>query len=493
MSLIVLLVYLALVHPKLFRRHGPWLGGALVVAALLAAPHLLDASAWGRTNTLSGPLRAALRGDLGPLLRNAVSALGTFSFRGDTLVTYNLPGRPIFDPLTSLFFYAGLALSLWRWRKPSYAFLVMWLAAGMVPSLVLGEWTSTLHSKAAQSAIMTLPVIGAAAVGRAVRARFGSTWSRLFAAGCVGWLVLIAGLTGYDYFVRWGQAPETRAAYFSNLAAVTDYLNETDYSGPVSLSSPFPDLPHDPFVAQMRVHREDLSLRWFDARRALVFPHSRRALLIVAPNAPLADVFAGRLNLIHVERVSLKPDDVDPYFDVFEWHPTTTQNEFLVPASRTAVSGDESLGLPVSLGPGIQLIGYEMSDEPLAPGETLDLITYWRVEADAGSASEHPLGPVPEDVYGHSLTMFTHLVSGGNQVVAQEDRLDAPAWNWHSGDVVAQLHRLTLDPEVAGGVYHLEVGIYDNHDPELARFPVVVDGEEIGDSIRLRSVEVTGS
>jgi len=493
LSLILLLLYLALTDAKLFRRQGPWFGGALILATLLAAPHLLDSSSWGRTNTLSGPLLAASRGELGPLFRNAVSALGTFSFRGDTLVTYNLPGRPIFDPVTSLFFYGGLALSLWRWRTPAYAFLVMWLMTGIVPSLVIGEWTSTLHSKAAETAIMTLPVVGAVAAGRAIRVHLGRNWFRLFAGACIVWLVVIAGLTGYDYFVRWGQAPETRAAYFSNLAAITDYLNEIDYSGPVSLSSPFPDLPHDPLVAQMRLHREDLSLSWFDARRALVFPQADHALLIIPPNTPLADPFAGRLGLRLVERVELKPDDIDPYFDVFEWPPNTALSELLTPASGIAHAGGESLELPVSLGGGVELVGYEVAEQRLAPGETIDLITFWRVKVGAGSSSSHPLGNVPEDAFGHSLTLFTHLVDDGNHVVAQEDRLDAPAWNWHGGETVAQIHRLQIGPDVEPGVYHLQVGIYDNHDPELARLPIVVDGEVVGDSVRLQPLEVTDS
>jgi hypothetical protein len=42
-------------------------------------------------------------------------------------------------------------------------------------------------------------------------------------------------------------------------------------------------------------------------------------------------------------------------------------------------------------------------------------------------------------------------------------------------------------------MYDLEVGIYDNHDPELARFPVTVDDEVVGDSIRLLPLEVIDS
>jgi len=473
-SLILLLVHLAVTDGKLFRRHGLWFGGALVVAGLLSAPHLLDPSSWG----------------LVPLVRNAVGALGTFSFRGDTLVTYNLPGRPIFDPLVSLFFYAGLGIALWRWRKPPYAFVVMWLITGIVPSLVIGEWTSTLHSKAAETAIMALPAVGAVTIGRSIRARLGTDWVRLFAAACIFWLAVVAGMTGYDYFVRWGRAPETRAAYFSNLAAITDHLNRTQYRGPVLLSSPFPDLPHDPFVADLRLHHQDLALRWFDARRALVFPKTDRALLIVPSNTPLAEPFAGRLNLRWVERVELQPDDVDPYFDVFEWCPSSALFEPLSSASASAVAGGVSLDLPVDLGGVVELVGYELTEKTVAAMESVGLVTFWRVKHTRGGSSDHPLGPVPSDAYGHSLTMFAHLVSADDQVVAQEDRLDAPAWNWHAGDVVIQLHYLAIDAGTAPGLHRVEVGFYRDRDENLARLPVVVDGGRVDDHLILDTVEV---
>jgi len=489
-SLVLLLLHLALVDATRFRRHRIWFAGALAVAALLAAPHLLSPSSWGRTNTLSGPLQAASQGNLAPLLNNAIGALGTFSFRGDTLVTYNLPGRPIFDPITSVFFYAGLVVCLWRWRQATHAFVLMWLVAGIAPSLIIGQWTSTLHSKAAEAAIMALPAIGAVEIGRLIDRRFGIRWARLFAVGCIIWLVVVAGMTGYDYFVRWGQDPDTRAAYFSNLAAITDYLNVSEYSGVVTLSSPFPDLPHDPFIARLRLHRQDLSLRWFDARRALVFPDTPRSLLILPPNTPLAPSFTGRLDLRLIERIQLYPDDVDPYFDVFEWHPTTVRSEFLGSVSRTASAGGDTLKLPVNVGDAVEFLGYDLELESGAAGEVASLVTFWRVLESFEAASDHPLGRVPSTAYGHRATIFAHVLDESDRLVAQEDRLDAPAWNWHAGDVLAQSHRIELPADAQAGIYSLRVGIYNNNEGELRRLPILVDVDPVDDSLVLCSLEV---
>ena len=478
----VFFVYLALTNRPGLRLHGAWFAGALVLAGMLAAPHLLNPNAWGRSSTLSVPLQAALRGDLQPLLANVFSTLGTISFNGDSFVTYNLPGRPILDPIASLFFYGGIALCLWRWRNPLYAFTLLWIVAGLAPSLVLGEWTSTLHSKAAEAPILVLPAVCAVEVGRCVAARFGSRWAKAFTAGCVAWLAVIAVSTGYDYFIRWGQSPATRAAYFHNLAAITDYLNRTPYSGAVALSSPFPDLPLDPFIANLRVHRRDLSLRWFDAQRALVFPDearsAARSLLIVPPNTPLAPELAGWLDLRKLERVNLRPDDIDPYFDVFEWNP---RDAFARLTSKTQiiVVGDRSLDLPVSFG-AVELDAYELPTRTIAPGGAVTLLTVWRVNAPI--YLQTTVGG-----YGRSVAIFVQLLDAANTIIGQEDRLDAPAWNWSAGDAFAQLHRFTIKPDTPPGNYMLHVGMYRRD--TLERYSAYY-GNSTYESVILASVRV---
>jgi hypothetical protein len=82
------------------------------------------------------------------------------------------------------------------------------------------------------------------------------------------------------------------------------------------------------------------------------------------------------------------------------------------------------------------------------------------------------------------------VLDTADAVVGQEDRLDAPAWNWHPGDVFAQLHRFQMDTNAPPGVYDLGVGIYTRED--LARLPVLVNGVVVDDRVLLSSVEVIG-
>jgi 4-amino-4-deoxy-L-arabinose transferase-like glycosyltransferase len=482
MAIAAFIVFLALFDRQTFRRRGLWFAGALVLAALLAAPHLLNPDAWQRSSTLSAPLEAARDGDLGPLLTNVRSALATFNISGDSFVTYNLPGRPIFGPVLSLLFIVGIGWCLWHWREPACALLLLWVAAGVLPSLVIGEWTSTLHSKGAEAAILLLPAIGIVALGTLVNQRYDQRWTRLFIVGGLAWLTVVAIFTWRDYFQRWGQAPETRAAYFHNLTAITEFVDQLPPDSVVALSSPFPDIPLDPFIADMRIERDDLTLGWFDARRALLLQSAGRSIVLLPSSTPLASEFSGWLSSADAERVTVHSEDVDPYFDVLALNPNETWEEI---ASRLPGVPAESGSGPTSsvdFGGAVEMVGYELTMPSVPTDEPVILITAWRV------VDPEALGPVDPRRYGRRAAIFAHVLDESGSIVGQDDRLDVPAWNWQPGDRFIQLHRIVPDSELTPGQYQLALGLYTW--PDLARLPVLAGGEPVGDHILLPPVEV---
>jgi len=454
---------------------------ALALGLALAAPHLLDPDAWQRSTTLATTLRALAEGNPRPLLNTTVEALATFTSHGDSFITYNVPGRPLFNLPVGLLFYAGLCLCLWHWRRPAHALTLLWIAAGLLPTMIVGEWTSTLHSIGMLPAVFVPPALVTVELGRLAAVRYGR-WAARVAGTAWAVLILATGVSTFrDYFLRWGQWPETRAAYFHNLVAVADYLDDTPYSGAVTLSSPFPDLPLDPFIADLRIHRDDLQIYWCDARRAITFPAARQALFILPSNTPLAPYFATRLNLHLVERVHLRPDDIDPYFDVFEWAPLKDLTNFQGSITTVTVEG-RMLTLPLRFGDAIELTACDLPGEPIHPGGYITLMTLWRVtDPDAP-------GPAPAHDYGRTAALFVHLLNQSGQIVGQEDRLDAPAWNWQPNSSFAQLHQVLVSTDMSPGNYRLIAGLYLRHN--MRRLPVVVDGLPVGDHVVLGEVEV---
>ncbi|MDY6878024.1 MAG: hypothetical protein SWK90_17720 [Chloroflexota bacterium] len=474
-------LYLALVRADLFKRNWWKVTLTLATAALLSLPLLTHPAAWDRAGSLSAPLEALMRGSFGPILVSIRDVLAMFTFKGDPFVTYNLPGRPILDPVTGLLFYGGILVCLWRWREPAYAFTLLWLVTGIAPSMLTGVHSATLRSIVAQPATYLAPALlfveGAGWLAR----RFRLPATPVILVGLV--LVLASGglITGYDYFVRWASAPETQAAYFSDLFQAIRYL-DADYSDrPILLSSPFPTLPHDPYVAAVMPTRHDLDIRWFDGRRALLFPASPSVRLAVLSRAPLDRSLSGELRAYPRGHVQI--ESTEYAFDIFDWEPGGALEAARRDYGRTTVRAGERLMLPVDLGHSVQLDGYSLEPPTIVAGGTLRLVTLWRV------LSPEALGPVPPGFYGYDAAIFVHVLNSAGQVVAQEDRLDVPAWNWRAGDTFVQIHHLTTEPDLPPGRYDVEIGLYTR--PDLRRLPVYAGGETKGDHILLDPVEVT--
>ena len=70
----------------------------------------------------------------------------------------------MFDAVSAVLFVVGLVVCLRRWRRPAYAFLLLWLAAGILPSLVTGPTANTTRNLAALPAVFLIPAIGFVAV-----------------------------------------------------------------------------------------------------------------------------------------------------------------------------------------------------------------------------------------------------------------------------------------------------------------------------------------
>ncbi len=454
---------------------------ALIVALLLAAPMFIwlqqHPGAEQRFNQLGQPLQLLATGDVGEILSNSWQALGMFTVRADDLWIYNVPGRPWLGLIDGALFYIGLAIALWRWRQPQYFAALAWLVAGLLPSLITGVSASATRAIAMLPVLYVFPAIAATGMAGGARRVLG----RVCPAGrqmvilfvCLLLVAVEAGRTYHDYFLVWANDRDTRVAYHTTLFEIAHHLDRQAMAAgtTVVLSSIYPARYHDPYALEMMMNRHDLALRWVDGRGALVFPPGAARLVVpaLAPlDAALAQAIAPDVRLL--ESRSLRPDDLNPRFDVYEWT--------VRPPARS-ITDD------IELGHMLALIRYDLSPQTVAPGGQVTLVTCWRIISP----------PEPE----LDTVLFTHLLSAGGQppVIAQQDRLDAPTWNWRSGEIIAQVHRLNIGADVAEGLYSLEVGAYTRPgptpiqpNPPVTRLTVYINGQARGDSLWLPSVEV---
>jgi hypothetical protein len=477
------LAYLALANRAAFRR--AWLPTLLAVllGLLLAVPLFayLQAhpGAEQRLAMLDEPLQALRAGDVSAVLSRVWSCVTGFFIpgAGDRFLAYNIPGRPIFDPVTGVLFLVGAGLCLARWRRPACAFALMWFLVGISPSLITGATAGFTRSIAALPVAYLFPALAVVEGTHWVARR----WSRRIAwatwASFVVLVIATAAISAHDYFIAWGESPDVRAAYMVPLTEIARYLDDVPPGERVGISAYLPHAPHDPYVLDMNLRRDDLSLRWFDGRRAIVFPPESSAVLIAPAGVALDPYFAELPGFSLRERVALREDDLDPYFDVYDWEPQAAV------AALQEQARDEftDSSIPVDFG-AVQLLGYDLRTPQIAPGGTVELVTFWRV-IDPGPLQPRNLSNAEED-----WVVFTHALDGAGSVVGQEDRLDAPAWDWQAGDVIAQIHRFALQPTLSEGPIVLEIGMYRRSDG--LRLPVLAEGNVVGNRALLQPLEI---
>lgn len=420
-------LYLLLFHRSAVRQQ--WRGIALfwLALALVAAPLALflltNPGAEVRIAEVDAPLRALLAGDLRPVLENALRIAAMFGLRGDPLWRQNVAGRPVFDPVTATLFYAGAALAFWRWRDTRHAFLVLWLAASVIPSLVTIDAPSSIRIINLLPVLMLFPLLVIHSLPH-----LSTYWEKLstelitrLSSFLLLVLLCVSGWnTATGLWRVWPSSAEVRFVWQAALTEAAAYLDVSATSGPVAVGGWTPETMDAPTM-ELSLRRDDLSLRYFDPGQGVIIPAAREGepIRIIIPSAlPLPTPVDGMLA---------------------EWkRPMGEFTLYELPAQPVIAP---QIGSDAIFGDELRLLGYETAG-PCAPGAPCQVVTYWQVLAPSG-------GP---------RRIFLHAVDEAGQNAAQDDRLGAPAEYWQPGDVVIQL--LTL-PTTTG---ELRLGAYDPRD-----------------------------
>ncbi|MFN2178201.1 MAG: ArnT family glycosyltransferase [Candidatus Promineifilaceae bacterium] len=423
---------------KLFGRSLPQpllaAGIALIVALLVYLPLALtlraDPTLQQRVQQLEGPLRSLGTGDVWPILETSLATLGTFSFTGDPRWTYMMPGRPLFDPLTALFFYGGLVLALWRFKQPLYAFTLFWLLAGLLPSAITPQAPSTIRMIGALPAVYTLPALAVSWLWDRRSSALQAAWARVgIPLLLAGLFLLNLGLTLFNGFYEWPQSLETRISYQSTLVDIADYLKTHQVESPV-----FADGFYRPITADTlrRNLGYDPDGRWVqsgaEVAGAVVLPAEGNGTLIVPEYAsPDASLMA----LAGVSGEPIYRSDNVPSFAVYE-----------LPENITLTGLDEAPSFDGYL----SLVGYEITTPP--DGQAIQLVTAWQVD-----------GTLPDD-----LAIFVHWIEADGQLISQHDGFDAAPGTLRPGDIILQRHVLPWNDALQTSDRNLIVGLYFRED-----------------------------
>ena len=103
----------------------------------------------------------------------------------------------------------------------------------------------------------------------------------------------------------------------------------------------------------------------------------------------------------------------------------------------------------VHFGQNLLLLGYNLPEEPVQPGDTLHLTLYWTADAPAE----------------HYWSVFTHLRAPDGSLVGQHDKIPYdglyPPTRWWPGQIVDDDYAIRIPDDAPAGEYRIAVGMYD--------------------------------
>jgi 4-amino-4-deoxy-L-arabinose transferase-like glycosyltransferase len=482
-------LYLLLFHRAIFKRMWRGILVLVVVAEVLAAPLLIYASQHPDENNLpqADLLQANGVTTFASRLPETLSrVVGQFFWAGEgqDAMEYDIPYRPIFEPVGALLLALGLLVAIWRWRRPTYAYLLMAWAAVLSSAILFNAEILFSRLVAAQATTYIFLGLGIETVIIGLK-RFLNDRVRLIAVttGLVGLFAIYLVVTAHDMFVVWPSLNGAQWGYNTDLRDLGRYLAAQPQPTPSVSGCTILIWPeYHESVSQLAepylVQRPDVKVKWHDCRYSMVIPAGGQYLYAYPTITPLSD-FIGQalekpwLDPAHAQPIAglksaLRVDVRSALADkLAEWQRLTVA----WPPEATASSPAQ---LPIDFNHSLDLIGYTISPTTTQPGGNLTVMTYWRVT-----------GAVPDD-----LILFTHLYRTPTEVMAQQDQLDVVGSSLRPGDIFVQAHEfINVPADTPPGSYQIGIGAY--HKDSGERLPILSADQPAADRIFLTQVQIT--
>ena len=227
------------------RRELPWAAAFIGVTALVAAPILLHFALHPEHFLMRSREVWLLRGGQSDpftsFLGNVWDYLLVFGIRGDPNWRHNFAGQSMLRPWEAIFFWLGVGMALWRWKRPAYRLLLLWLGVLLLPAMLsrddilphflrmmgatpviyllaaAGFWEAFQFLRERRIGLRLPAVQGVGKMGNRVAVAFGLT---------LGGLILVQGAFAYrTYFRTWANLPEVYEANETEWAELARTLN----------------------------------------------------------------------------------------------------------------------------------------------------------------------------------------------------------------------------------------------------------------------------
>jgi 4-amino-4-deoxy-L-arabinose transferase-like glycosyltransferase len=397
------------------------------------------------------------------LVYSVRQTFGMFSFLGDEQWDHNISGRPVFDPLSSVFLVLGLYIAVRRWRDPRYAFVLIWLLLMLVPSMIsIRQVPNFLRVTGTIPALFALPSLGAAAgwgfLNQRIRERVQVVPLALTAVA----FAIGTYSTYHDYFAVWARARNVSRIFNADRWLAIDAVRQEASRDPRRFVIGAGE-PDDPIQQYAVAGQNQLDSVWqFDSLRSLIFPPGETPTVYIFSqrDLPTPDLLQRYVSTSSPRVIATAPDG-------------ETIVAFNAVSPRPNFTPEHSL--PARFGNAVEVTGYDVPTDVTA-GKSLTVRWYWKI-----------LQPT-----GQELRFFNQVIDdGGSRLGQLDDRAFAPGY-WPAGTVGVSTFDVPIDPQALTGEYSIIAGMYDKQTLERL---VIQDtqGQPAGNQLLLEHVKVHGN
>lgn len=433
------------------------------------------------------------------LAKSIAKTLGMFIFQGDMNWRHNPARRPVFDPISSVLFLLGLALSFRNLRKEPYLFTLLWSLIMFLPAgLTAAGAPHSLRAIGMLPAACIFPAVGLEALWRWVKGvRKSPRTGPVAASVCVVLLIFIGFLTLRDYFGAWPGGQQLQGAFDVTFVDAASAMNEIDDSSGVWLL-PVSSLA-DPgsghyvieflYVGHMPWHFLRLDEQTAPQRLASVCAEKERVYVVDWKEPILREAFQ-----YYADPKRLLPFLMTKYGRQLEARSSTgfdllTYELYPSPAFDIA---DSVQPAETRFGDDIDLVGLAFGGTPIG-----DLSTRTQIEGRTLPSGEHGWIVLQWRTRGAPSTDYKaaiYLVDQKKRVIGQVDKpllsnSLQPTSEWQPGQTEMDYYILPSLPATPPGDYGIEIAVYDS--TTMERLPVFdSDGRMVGVSFLAGTLEI---
>lgn len=433
------------------------------------------------------------------LLKHLLTALRLFIDGGDPNWRHHFPGRPMLGWLGWVGFWPGLWLTLRNWRQSAYLFSLTALLILYLPALLSVPPVHALRLSSLLPLYYLMFAIGLLWLSHLIQSRSTRPGaSRLIMALFCGLIITLeTGLTGYDYFYRWGHHRETYIEYNTPLVELVEELIDRSHHNPVLipfhlyvhpttrylLYDEFPEQPPPAELAGESVQVVQL-MNKFQVLNVANIPDLTSWVWLTTDATGHGAAYVSRPpragEQAAIERLlTASADRAEPFRDrlgrqLAEIIPLPAETPELTALFDTTPLRTIHLSWGQTE-PLIALTGYEVTPQSVTPGQ-----------------------PVIVNLYWHSLTnqtfdywLFGQLIDDTGQPINQWEGaiLNEDMYRWRPAGILPTQLRLWVGAETPPGPYLVRLGFF-NPDTNV-RLPlqtiqgVAITGDQPLDQIHL--------